>query len=138
MTKAAPSLCYVSSVLHLMPPCIHAVKGICCAVVWRIFSQREVATPLRPDWSAGQCSSPGVLPPVEASVMVLDLQVLKVGADGALTVKMGPLSMQTTVADVAPVTRSKASRAAAATGKLPQKKSTAQQSSQGATLSTFR
>lgn len=73
----------------------------------------------------------GVVPSVEASILVLHLQVLKIGADGALTVKMGALSMQTNTADVAPLTQSKASRAAAATGKLPQKKSTAQQNSQG-------
>ncbi len=42
-------------------------------------------------------------------------QVTAVGSDGQLTVKMGALSMQVDAADAAPVSQSKASRAAAAT-----------------------
>lgn len=41
-----------------------------------------------------------------------------VGSDGQLTVKMGALSMQVDAADAAPVSHSKASRAAAATKAL--------------------
>ena len=37
------------------------------------------------------------------------------GSDGQLTVKMGALSMQVDAADAAPVSQSKATRAAAAT-----------------------
>ena len=46
---------------------------------------------------------------------MLCLQVTAVGSDGQLTVKMGALSMQVDAADAAPVSQSKASRAAAAT-----------------------
>lgn len=41
-------------------------------------------------------------------------QVTAVASDGQLTVKMGALSMQVDAADAAPVSQSKASRAAAA------------------------
>ncbi len=49
--------------------------------------------------------------------MVMCLQVVSVNQDGHLTVKLGALSMQVGLSDVAPVTHSKASKAAAAVSK---------------------